>query len=476
MAYDETDYNSQEFKQKLSKYEEAQRNGSTIYMDSDDLTDIAEYYYKNGNIGQAVDAIDYAVRLFPNCTMPLIFRSRIALLDEKDTKSAKAYAEKVGDKSELDYLYLQAEIMIVENQPDEADKYLHEQMEKIDDDDVPDYVLDVAMIFADYNLYELAEQWLDLSDEPELADYKEIKGRIASWRGNYDESEHIFEQLVDEDPYSAHFWNNLASTQFQQNRIKDSIASSEFSIAINPQDDEALLNKANGLFSLCHFEEALDYYERYTKLRPMESAGYIYQGNTLLDMCRFHAAVDMYKKAEALTQDSPSDLFEIYQDLAYALAMTEDIEQAIEYVDKAESLHMGDRAELMVLRGHIYLEHNKVREAQKCFRKALQASKFSARVFLRIAISLFDSNYISLAYKLFKTIPALRHNQTDEGYSYMALCCKQLGKDDEYLENLKMACEKNPSEALMVLGHLFPDDLNARDFYKYEYNKLKSKQ
>jgi len=471
MAYNEIDFNSKEFKENIRKYEDARRENATVFMDSDDLTDIAEYYYKNGKIDLAVETLDYAVRLFPGSTMPLIFRSRIALLDENSPEIAKRYADDVNDKSDLEYLYLMAEIMLVEISPDKADKYLRERMENIDEDDVPDFIIDVATIFADYNYYDHAEQWLSLSDETDLIDYKEIKGRIASWRGNYEESEHIFEELVDEDPYSNHFWNNLALTQFQQNRIRDSITSSEFSIAIDPKDDEALLNKANGLFSLNHYEEALEYYKRFTSLRPQEDTGYLFQGNALFNLNRIKEAAQMYRKAEEKAHGNQMDLYEIYQDLAFSLSMLGKTDEALRFVDKAERLSVSDKSDLMVLRGHIYLEHNKTRDAQKCFRKAIYMSKFSSTIFMRIAISLYDCNYTNLAYRLFKLISSFKQNKAKDGYAYMALCCKQLGKENEYLENLKKACELNPLEARMVLGHLFPDEIDAEDYYKYASNQ-----
>ena len=68
------------------------------------------------------------------------------------------------------------------------------------------------------------------------------------------------------------------------NRINDSITSSEYSIAINPNDEEALLNKANGLFSLGNFKEALKFYERFHQLCPDEGAATMFIGNCLLNI------------------------------------------------------------------------------------------------------------------------------------------------------------------------------------------------
>ena len=471
MTYNDKYFESPQFKGAIEKYEEAIRKNDSIYLDVDELTDIAEFYYKNGNIGQTLEAIDYATDLYPGATMPLVFRSRIALIDENNIMLAKKYANMISDKSDLDYFYLIAEIMIVDNKTEDANKFLHDCMNKIDEEDKPDYILDVTTIFTDYNCFDTAKEWLDMSNETNLTDYKELMGRIALGHGNYEESEHIFETLIDEDPYSTQMWNNLASTQFLHNKINDSITSSEFSIAINPNDEEAILNKANGLLYLGDYEKALEYYKRFTKLRPEEDTGYIFQGNTLLNMNRPEDAEKLYRTAEQKAKNNSSNLKEIYLELAFTLSLLGKTEEALIYIDKTKEIPFIDKNDMEVMRGHIYLEHNNVYEAQKCFKEAIQKSDFAPQILLHIAISFLDCRYFNIAYKIFNMIPGFQEKEHNDGYSYMALCCKQLKKENEFLLNLKRACEINPYEAKAVLGHMFPKEINSKDYYNYLYNQ-----
>lgn len=334
MANGEKDFDSLRFRNIIKRYEEAQLVNEDIYMEPEELTDIAEFYYDKGNISQAIKAINLAIKLFPSSTMPVIFRARLALLEEHDSALAEKYANMVCDKSDLDYYYLIAEIMIVNKQTAMADSYLHDRMEYIDEDDIADFILDVATIFVDYEKYDIAESWLAMSEDYDLPDYKELKGRIALGQGNYKRSEHIFEELLDEDPYSNHFWNRLAAAQLMDEKINDSITSSEFAIAINPEDDEALLNKANGLFRLGRYEDALEYYRRFTKLCPEDQSGYVFQGNTLINLNKIYDAISAYRTAEQKANRNPSDLIEIYQELALAYSSVDEMDKALEYVGK----------------------------------------------------------------------------------------------------------------------------------------------
>ena len=461
-------YESKEFKEILRKYEDARESGESIYLDPDELTDIAEYYHILGNVNHAIEVIDEAINMFPGSVSPLSFRARVALLKEDNPQKANEFAEQIDDKSDLEYFYIKAEIMIVENKIDEADEFLEAQYEDMNDEDRADFVIDVATLFADYDALEKAQKWLMRSDETDELDYQELKGRIALAKGNYEESERIFNKLIDKDPYSSPYWNHLASTQLMRNNIRDAIQSSEFSIAINPKDEEAILNKANALLSLGNYEEAYKYFQRYSELCPTEDCGQLFQGISMLNMGNLEKGIEHLKNAEKLMKaDSPSQ-YEIYQELAFALSRKGELQEALDYANKLYHLEgIFDRNEALVLRGHLFMENGQMEEAQKCFSKAINDSNGSPKVFLRIAISTYDNGYYKSAYRMLKTLRRVTDADYNEGYSYMALCCQALGLTDEFLENVKTACEVNPQEARIVLGELFPTELEPQDYYHY---------
>ena len=66
MANGEKDFDSLRFRNIIKRYEEAQLVNEDIYMEPEELTDIAEFYYDKGNISQAIKAINLAIKLFPS--------------------------------------------------------------------------------------------------------------------------------------------------------------------------------------------------------------------------------------------------------------------------------------------------------------------------------------------------------------------------------------------------------------------------
>ncbi|MBQ2334518.1 MAG: tetratricopeptide repeat protein, partial [Prevotella sp.] len=420
-------YESPEFKEKFQLYENAQASGTSVYLEPDDLTDIAEYYHILGNIDACKNTVEYAIKMFPGATMPLVFRSRVALLMEHDVALAEEYAEMIDDKADLEYLYLKAEIMIVDDRAEEAETFLRDAYEELEDDeDKADFLIDVANLYADYELMEYAQQWLSLSEEYDSTDYKELQGRIAMGLGDYEESNRIYNELIDRNPYSFTYWNQLASSQLLHNEIMESIQSSEFALAINPDDEDATLNKANGLFNLGNFEEACKYYERFTKISPNSEVGEMFLGISLINLNRTEEGVEHLKKAESLADAFSEYLHDIYVELAYSLTALGKHEDAMEYIEKISQLDDCDPYETDVLKGNVHLQKGETAEAMKCFQHAVTASNGSPRVILRIGICIYDNGYYSLAYDVFHLLLDDASDEWKDGWSYLALCCMLL--------------------------------------------------
>lgn len=154
------------------------------------------------------------------------------------------------------------------------------------------------------------------------------------------------------------------------NRINDSITSSEYSIAIDPEDEEALLNKANGLFSLGNFTDAMDYYQRFLKLCPDEGAAYMFLGNCLLNLGRPEEAMPQYNKALECYEKCNLSTAEVNQCRAFTLSLLGHVEQALECLNETLKDPDCNRSEINVIRGHILLENGRVKEAIKSFVKA----------------------------------------------------------------------------------------------------------
>lgn len=451
----------------LDRFEQWLETEGGSYFDAEELSTLAEYYQQEGQMDKAWKAIDLALAIFPGATLPLAFKARYAIAYEDNIAKAARLVSQIADKSDLEYIYINGEVLIAQGHADLADETFLQHYEEGDDN----YNLDIAEIYADYEVYDFAAQWINRVEDQQSNDYKELKARILVGQGKLKEGEQLFNELLDGNPYSAPYWNQLAATQMMANNIQDSITSSEFSIAINPNDSEAILNKANGLYNLGNYDEAAKYYEQYGRLCPDVETGPLFQGICLINQSRATMALPYLEEA-ARRAKSPRILVDVYQEMAFASSYIGQYTNALDYVDKAQALALDNQmdasviSDLTVLRGHIYLQEESLESALQEFKKAVYDSHSDPAIILKIAVSAYDCGYMEVAFNLLYDLLIDIDDNWTEGYGYLARCAHEIKREDIYQWALKRAAEKNPTEARYMLSDLYPEGTDPRDYPK----------
>lgn len=441
----------------LQAYEESLKTGIPVYIESPDLTDISQYYYSLGRRKEAIDVANRAAEMFPGAVDPLAFLARIALFQENDTARARELLEQIDDKADLEYHYMMAEILAVENKADEADRYLEAVYLDLEEEDPDLLAMDVCGIFIDYDRLDIAEKWLARCTATDEDEYKELLGRIQLGKGKAEESEKIFHSLVDRDPFSVPYWNQLATAQLKQNDLSRSIESSDYALAINPDDIEALLNKANAMNSLNNFPEAEKYYRRYLKIMPDNASvmAALAMAIVSVDDNREEEALRILDRGEAVATklNDKESLCEVLQDKAFIFSrMGGQTDRAIALVDWVIGMSPIKSYEYAVLKGHIYLENDDLPRAQEEFMKAMNESKYDKDICLRVAVSNYDNGYYNLAYKLLKYIIDVHGYDAADVYAYMSLFSNAVGKTDEYDKYKSLAYKRDSGVADRIFG------------------------
>ena len=474
MNIDEDYFKSEEFQDILESYEASINAGSNPFMDADDLVDLADYYSWQGFDDKAEAAIDYALELYPSSTLPNVFKARKAL-SEGDYTQAEFYRDEIENHDDPDYHYLVAEIMIAQGDIEGADDYLREYGKSVEPDEYEDFVRDCANLYIDYNQSEKAYEWMMRSRGDESDDFKELMGRTLFGLGKYKDSERIFNELIDQHPFSKHYWNALASAQFMNEEYSNAITSSEYAIAIDPNDPDAVSSKASGLLRLGNYQEAQKYYQKYCELVPDDEFGFLHQGVCLVNMNRNEEALPVLRMALAVAPKDSQFLVQIYQELAFCYGALHQVGQAISMLDKTTKLDC-DHVDILVVKGHILLQNDKIAEAEECFKQAILQSNNAPNVLLRIIVSLYDNRYLNACYQmLVKFFQLVRDYYPDykSGNAYMALCCYDMGNTEEFLKYLQLAVEQDPNEAKSVLSCLFPEGIPVHEYVSYMEQRLR---
>lgn len=458
-------YKSDEFREVLKRYESILQ-GDGGFLDADDYADVAEFYLASGDERKAREAAEHGVDVFPDSLPPLAVLARIEL-SANHVDKAEAIIERAENKDELEYQYVLAEIMIVKGEVEQAEQFLS----SLEIDDEPDEVaLDIAAIYIDHNEFKLARKWLDKVKDRTLPDVQDFEAHILTGEGRYEEGEKVVNNMLDEDPYSAEHWNHLASVQYQKADYEASIESSEFALAIDSNNVEALLNKANAFYALQRYEEALRFYKQFLTLRPDNVTAEYFYGASLAILGKHQESATVLKKAllHAVNGCKDNDtvcselLPDILHELAYELSETGDFEDALNYLQQAQSILKKkdgteeQQAEVCLVMAKIYLLQADVDRALDLFDAARNICN-TPDTFVRTTAVIYECGYTAKAYEILGAqLFSQEGRDWTTGHAYLARYAYSLGRMDAYHLLLLIALERNPAEAQMVLYDLYP--------------------
>lgn len=476
MTY-ENYFRSKAFKQVLDDFKQCEANGVPCIISSDDYSDLILYYHQNNHDEKAAEIFEKAMTLYPNALSLMTVKIRM-ILTKGQVEEAWKLVEQIEDQEDPEYSHIIAEIMIAEGKFEEADQYLEEWFqERCDEEGMEDFAMDTAWLFQDLNLVALARKWLDKVDDQEDEEYLELKAILLSLEGNYEESKRIINLLIDRDPYAVSYWNLLAHTQLKNGELKESITSSEYSLAINPEDPEGLYYKASALYALDNVEEAVQYFERYSRLCPQDPNGEFFQGTCLTDLNRFEEAMVHLKKAEQLMESDVPFSFDpssLYRELSFVCSQSDHPEEALNYLAKMDADEY-DRNELLVMKGHIFLQCERYLEAQDCFTKAMEGSQCAPHIVFQMASSMYYFKHYDECYEALQTIlPFPNEYWQGKGYALLAACAFQRKDKSAFEKYMKEGLKHDPTTTKAIVVQLFPEDLTAHEAVEFAKNHFLS--
>ena len=351
-------YDSQEFTELLTSYENMLNDGSSVYFDSMDIANIAEYYSMNGELDKSDCAIEYGLRLHPSDADILISKAN-NLLRRGMKDEARVLTESISDPDNQELLYLKGEIELAFDRPDDADAYFTQAVQLSDDD--PGMLNDIIVKYMDNRNYELCQKWLDMAlvISPDSRNFIELQADLYFDTGQSDLAIEWYNHLLDEFAYDTYYWDQLGRLYYEKNDFAQARECFEFIEAIEPDDKSARMMKASCIFSMEDWKGALDIYRSLLDEDPSSYTLLYYCGRCLYEMEQYDDAYDKFMDTLAMLMLDDDVLEEMYVELYFYLSDTSyrtgRKEQAERYLHDGLALDPNDE-DLRKLAGKLGIE------------------------------------------------------------------------------------------------------------------------
>lgn len=415
-------FDKTEFKQLLGRYEEMLQGDRTYYFEATELTDIAEYYAMQGNSEQAEAALDYALRLHPENLDALIFKARARLINGHAIE-ARHILDSIADQSDREVMFLRAELLLASQQHAQAEALLRTLIEE--ENYEADSYADIIDLLVDNGQSDMANLWIDEASQryPSHQTLTESAAYSHAQQERFDEAIELYNQLLDTDPYSTLYWEELGKIYFRLEEYDKAIEAFEFVIAINGDECYyALYAAANCYFNIGNYERAEEYYHTIHERYPETVDPLFHMG-----MCRVNrgdddTALDYFTQALTTIPEGTEEQAQIYSQMSLIFSRKGQHAKAVTYTDEALKI-CPDNTELIIMKGHELLCQGRYEESTELFLNALDRDEANVeRSLFLIGVSMLENGHCEMSHyilRLLKDNPAIEPEML---YPYLCFC------------------------------------------------------
>lgn len=412
----------------IKNYEAAKAENRQLYLDADQLADIADWYVGEKKLVKAQEVIDYGLNLHPRNT-DLLIEQAYLYLDAQNLEKAKKIAATINEEYAPEVKMLKAELLLNEGKLEEAKQELTTIL-NIDDLIT---LTDIVYLFLDLGYPESAWEWLEKgkSKYAEEQDFQALMADYLFATHQHEAAIEAYNKLIDKDPYNASYWMGLVKIHFIKENIDKTIEACDFALAADDRCGEAYVYKAHGFFYLGNSEEAIKYYQKaidYKSISP--ELGYMFIGLSYTNKDEWQKADDYYTKViECFEKEGDIEsilLADTYTNKALAVSHLGRFEEAHLLCETAKKL-APDEDFIFLTEGKIYLKEGLEDQASASFKKALELNPEVEMCYI-IASTYSGSDYLYEAKEYYEMVYKLdpKYEQVTEKLSVLNLMINEV--------------------------------------------------
>lgn len=448
--------NEENFDYILKKYEAARHKGDAIYFEAAELLDIYDYYAEEFRNDEAKEVLMRAVKLFPD-DIDVIVAHAYYYRNIGDWTKAASIIKKLPAESIYSKLFYAEEAL---SRCDLAKtRSLIKEITRSEKDISYDTVLDIGEMYFDAGYYHLAEPWLYFCNKPDYAEFTRVAEELADClfrRGELDEAISVMNRLLDEDPYDASAWIQLAKIQYTAGKYNEALESCDYALAADEKNPEAYSVRFDALLSLDRLDEMWEDLQDRTKLFFCSAENFLslalkYERNE-----EFEKASKVYHLAARQSLDNSDVVDRIHRYLAHEAAMEERFDDAYDLIMRNANRENYVMRHISFATLYFITEHED--KAIETLNDTVTIPYIRPHEFEEIALLLFNAKCFQPARKVWNVIFA---NLTpDDVNANASLAFSALQLHDQHFPAF---FEEALKEDLITVMSLFGDDFDFLD-------------
>ena len=342
-----------------------------------------------------------------------------------------------------------------------------------------DELIDVADYYMSQGRHEDAKQATNLAMElyPDAEDPITMMADIFFETQQWPEAVVWLNKVLDNTPFDIQAWLNITDAQIQCDQFAEALESTEYTLAIQPSNNHALLQKAYALSRMERFREADEWFHKYLAKCPEDELALYHSAFNLCFLEQYEEANKLLIKAEQLSQGLSPEHLNICLQRSYTEARIGHKQEALDALERAKGFNDPyTQVDYNILTGHIHLLFNQKEKAIECFSQALHDSKNLLMTMRNIAQIFMDCQDFVSATKIVQEIEEavdkpeyqdMKEEVTKTICPVQAYCYYQTGHKAEFVHYLQKAIELNPKDTQFFFKDIFPLGAKPEEYMFY---------
>lgn len=287
-------FDSEEFKDILKKYEQMRAENICSYFETDELTNLLIHYLYYEKYSEAEALYTYAKRLHPT-DKEFIDRLDVRmLLAQGKTAEALTILDKSKQSDDFETQLLRAEIFIELKEYKAAQKVAMNilRQQKLQNDEIYDALTILLDCGFAQDTLNIVEEWLQR--RPTLRMLHEIKAECHIELQQTDEAIEIYNKLLDHDPYSTFYWEQLGRIYYLIERYGKALECFEYELTINDTVEYAKMMQGYCYYHLHDYNNAIAIFDSFRKKYPHSIIPRFYTALSKSHLGCVEEAIDAY--------------------------------------------------------------------------------------------------------------------------------------------------------------------------------------
>lgn len=502
-------FESEEFNEILASYEGQIARGESPYFDADDFADIADNYLTLDRANDAMDAIERGLYVHPDDVVLLTTKCGVLIYLHRYEEARELIRLYKMNSSESSYQKAQL-VYAIDYDREKADQMfrawmeneLQNSSEKEKEEVDRESYAHIISSFVELHPNSLENEedlvyirkWIEeyMEKFSPLGKY-ECDITITDICRNNNLSDLLVKglsQILDEQPYLKNGWSTLAIAYFTLENYEQAIEASDFALAVDAHDLDALLTRAYCYHYLNQKEDAIGYFERYWAEPNKDLVQGIPYGDCLLSCGKPEMAYEMLKigeeALEAEVKDKPKDALTEDQKKRFVQAGLDAV-SAYQQLDKMEDAEWmmqrvidfnPDAPEFYFMLGNIQLVLGKMDETMVNYSQYLMLSQDRLAATIDIALSMAMNGHSATAVEMLDMVDSLAKTSPESNCVKVVPAIKSLiyldkGNTDLFLYYFKQSVKLCPDLIENIFKGHFPDDMPIEEYYDYALKKVR---